>query len=1044
MKLDSQVSRAALLRALQTCAGDKVGFAETADLFGYQASADYWLRVIQSDQSVEEISEAAPDNDGNTELTTATVLRPPKPRPQVTYYYLSRHERYASEESATKEQPELFENIEPLRDEDLTGFWDEQAPLTPDGLTRPATMAPVVRAGLRQEVGRRLDVKTLVKQIAQQTPLRQLPTEPRLLPAGRVTVIADLNQRLLPFWEDIREACELIRQKHGRIGLDIRVLAKDEPLADYYEFDDWLKRQLVAKTWEKIPAQSVVFILSDLGQLAAGDSLIRKRWLYFVTQLNRRGIKPWVLAPIAAEKQCPMIQASTHLLLWQRFGRLKKQRSRGDKRRHEVHVERLLSFLSLSPHIEPALLRSLCELLAHDEGSSGVEADVYLHPAVNWGYTSITLKTSQREYYQQQFEQLDETLKQQVLALIERHHSSQFPSVWAEAILNAEPLMEVDKALVGRAEKLMLSFALRYHSEPAHEGMMRFARRHIRRLKPEQRQAKEYVSGMYAQAYRNEIATGQALPEWCDSRIANQVLREVGEPRWYNILQLGHSIVIELSDPQPGRIVRGQVLTHFSSRQATAFVNQQEVHLPSSSEDQFYYCPVIKTGETLRIDTGQQRFDIQCAKKPSWASAIRMDKGHLIATLCFNGQDYLLERSLAESAEVLPDWVVLNGEDTVGFDNYGLYAEITINDITQRLRYIEPNTFMMGSPEGENGRYDQYESHRQVTLTQGYWLADTACTQELWQALMDKNPAEFKDSPQNPVENVSWLDVQEFLAKLNEHHPALGAHLPTEAQWENACRAGTDTPFNFEGELSLEKVNYRGTWELEKEGDSYKWGQSAKQKTVPVSVNQANAWGLYEMHGNVWEWCFDEWQENLGQETMVDPVTARFKSGVKPDRAATVTGNTGSTPDNTPRYVSTLLENGGDGGVTRLLRGGSWNDGGGGCRSAIRNGNGASDRNWNDGLRFAVGHELQNSTAQYNEQTEQNTARRGAGQGFDQAGSGRDKPPSRDISAYIEAQKIQSSLRSDEGFSVDDMDEPLIDRLAKGVRGLFGRKKDKR
>ncbi|MCK5904975.1 MAG: formylglycine-generating enzyme family protein, partial [Gammaproteobacteria bacterium] len=194
-------------------------------------------------------------------------------------------------------------------------------------------------------------------------------------------------------------------------------------------------------------------------------------------------------------------------------------------------------------------------------------------------------------------------------------------------------------------------------------------------------------------------------------------------------------------------------------------------------------------------------------------------------------------------------WTVIEGGDDVGFDGYGLFAEISFSGITQRFRYIEPSTFMMGSPDNEKGRYESETSH-QVTLTKGYWLADTACTQELWQAVMRDNPASFKESQQNPVEQVSWLDTQEFINKLNQQAPHLQAQLPTEAQWEVACRAGTQTPFNFEGEISLDKVNYRGTWD-----DYENWGEGAKKETVAVKEYKRNTWGLYQMHGNVWEWC---------------------------------------------------------------------------------------------------------------------------------------------------------------------------------------------
>jgi formylglycine-generating enzyme required for sulfatase activity len=230
--------------------------------------------------------------------------------------------------------------------------------------------------------------------------------------------------------------------------------------------------------------------------------------------------------------------------------------------------------------------------------------------------------------------------------------------------------------------------------------------------------------------------------------------------------------------------------------------------------------------------------------------------------------------------------------DHMGLDTYGKYADLVMGGVTQRFRWLEPGTFLMGSPTNEAERSDSEVQH-QVTLTQGFWLADTTCTQALWQAVTGNNPASFRDNLNNPVEQVSWDDVQGFILRLNNTVSGLKAILPTEAQWEYACRAGTTTPFSFGANITPQQVNYDGNY-------PYAGGSKGvyRQKTVPVKSHPANPWGLYEMHGNVWEWC-QYWYSYYPSSAVNDPQ--------------------------------------GDGqGTNRVVRGGSWLDSGRNCRSAYR------------------------------------------------------------------------------------------------------------
>ncbi len=201
-----------------------------------------------------------------------------------------------------------------------------------------------------------------------------------------------------------------------------------------------------------------------------------------------------------------------------------------------------------------------------------------------------------------------------------------------------------------------------------------------------------------------------------------------------------------------------------------------------------------------------------------------------------------------------------------GDDAYGLWAEFEISagSAVQRLRWIEPGSFLMGSPEDEPERQEREGPQHRVTLTRGFWLADTACTQALWQAVTGDNPSRFKGA-ERPVEQVSWEDVQGSLRELEGCVPDCLADLPSEAEWEYACRAGTTTPFSFGDNIDPTLVNYDGN-------HPYAGGEKGRyrEETVTVRSLPPNPWGLYEMHGNVWEWCADGMRD-YGEEPVVDP-----------------------------------------------------------------------------------------------------------------------------------------------------------------------------
>ena len=216
---------------------------------------------------------------------------------------------------------------------------------------------------------------------------------------------------------------------------------------------------------------------------------------------------------------------------------------------------------------------------------------------------------------------------------------------------------------------------------------------------------------------------------------------------------------------------------------------------------------------------------------------------------------------------------------------------------------IPKGQFQMGAPSKEEGRSNDEGPQHEVTVP-AFWMGKYAVTQEQWRAVaklpkierdLESDPSGFKGDTL-PVKQVSWHDAVEFCKRLAKK-TGRNYRLPSEAEWEYACRAGTTTPFHFGETITADLANYDGNYSY---GSSPK-GEYRKETTPVGSFGVANAFGLYDMHGNVWEWCADHWHENY--------------SGAP----------SGGTP-----WIKGGESN------RRVLRGGSWNYVPRYCRSAAR------------------------------------------------------------------------------------------------------------
>ncbi|MBN3910853.1 MAG: SUMF1/EgtB/PvdO family nonheme iron enzyme [Nostoc sp. NMS1] len=242
------------------------------------------------------------------------------------------------------------------------------------------------------------------------------------------------------------------------------------------------------------------------------------------------------------------------------------------------------------------------------------------------------------------------------------------------------------------------------------------------------------------------------------------------------------------------------------------------------------------------------------------------------------------------------------------------------NGVVLEMVAIPGGKFLMGSPESEPER-SSYESPQHTVTVQPFLMGKFSVTQSQWKAVADlpkvnidlkPDPSYFKGA-NRPVEQVSWDDAIEFCARLSKK-TGKTYRLPSEAEWEYACRAGTTTPFYFGETITTDLANYNG---------DYTYGSAPKgeyrKQTTDVGKFPANSFGLFDMHGNIWEWCQDEWHKNY--------------NGAPKDGSAWLVDN-----DN----------------QNRLWRGGSWPDSPGNCRSACRFDYARGSRHSNVGFRVVL------------------------------------------------------------------------------------------
>ena len=787
---------------------------------------------------------------------------------------------------------------------------------------------------------RAVDTRALVRHMARCRPVRHVPR--RRVPrwAKTIHLLYDTSESMRTFFKDMEQLAWRLGMVCGRHRLKIFVFPQGVGSKGYQLGKGNGVESLQAY---HTPEQVVsVLALSDLGFLA-GDGAIGKWAMNLGRNLARTGSRAVALMPCPPWRWNPGFGRFWRAAWWDMGRRLlvlppwrsvTSLDSNGEdspvRSQKSSGFENFLRLMSPVVKPDPELVRYIRALLPAEETDAGMEADIWLR---RYDYRARL----------DEFPSVEPLARRQRLVDLLHWFHADFPEILAEetTIISCkdpglDSRYEAEAGEINaRLAKSMdgQTWRAQGFSDYEYKGYMN---RREERL-PDEAYADERVAAAWVLAHHKENGRFDAIipPDLPMDKLSWAF--NPGKNRRYWLVQAADSISV--APEREGETGRHSSLlglletkTNFILVKSVKGLEANKKSWPLHEPGPTILKPTLDT-RNYRIETSGSVMEFEQIPKPDWARGIGRDRNGLFVHLHDNRRFYWLnpgrytleeQKGLSNveltrgcwlqekkylkylEAENLPsDW-----KEHLNEDRFGLYEVIFIRGFRQVFRWMPPGRFFMGSPKDEPERSDRELQH-EVELTQGFWLGDTACTQALWEAVMGENPSRFI-GPERPVENVSWFDCQEFIARVNKELPVLNPRLPTEAQWEYACRAGTTTPFWFGETVTPEQVNYNG---------KYPYADAEKgiyrQQTVEVRTLEPNGWGLYETHGNVWEWCSD-WYGEYEEGLAVDP-QGPAKGG------------------------------------NRVLRGGSWVKEARNCRSAARGAINPGLRSIGAGFRLSPG-----------------------------------------------------------------------------------------
>jgi len=762
--------------------------------------------------------------------------------PKNRYWYIARQESIPVETEADT----TVLTIDPTLKEKPT------QPLAHRSLKTQGEWLNVLDATLKQaQASKQLQLQKSIKHLAQNKPAENLPKRERCRFSEKVCIIMERTEALRPLWGDMREIWQLAEKLIGTqqlfgYSLPAGVCGHFKPL-----------NKITPSSLNDLPTATVLIYIGTFGALHTGKH--SPAWQAHLEAQQRYYSCHLYTA-------CPLAQSPAHSV-----HELDAQRAQ------DTALNALQQALSLQWLLDEKQLRLL--RIATPDSSLHTELLCFNHPETAYDSHYLWSKNTAKTRLSPKIYQAVKQAQQQ----------------WSGSV----------SAIVNELQQLLLQLS-EQPNKPPQQAQFRYLQNLAAKTSHNQQ------TGQFNQL--SSVAFRSAMPQW------EQLAQLPATKDWGAALQVAQNEAIRRESALP---LGAQGLVSDSAD--VLLIRQQNNYLhclPMGYQQQAWqglltlgnhaYCEesnrLVSAGlpstPSLHIRDFGTRYQLRQCRKPRWAERIWQNNDGLFAA---HEDGTVLQMQAGQWQAKHNAW---GWAGDVGVDDYGLWAELLLKKsgktlTTFKMRWIPAGEFLMGSPESEKNRKDDETQHK-VRISRGFWLAETSCTQQQWQAVMGENPS-LEKGEQLPVNRVNWEDGQRWVEKIKEYTIHFQPKLPSEAQWEYACRAGKTTAYWWGDEFDEAKGNNSNQlWE--------------EIKSPP------NPNGLRSMSGNIFEWCQD-------------------------------------SPRNYPKNSNKIIVDplGPESDSQRVLRGGSWFYGTLSWRSAYRDAYSPDNRNVGIGLRLAGGFDPQAS-----------------------------------------------------------------------------------